>query len=86
MLSHISEARVEIDYILLCETFLNNDSTHLFELPNYNLIYKKTEILILNVVFQYIFLTVFSIFSEKTLAILKKVNLNPFLLNPLEMA
>ena len=39
--AQISEAHVEIDYILLCETFLNDDSAHLFELPNYNLVYKN---------------------------------------------
>ena len=39
-LSQISEAHVEID-ILLCETFLNDNSAHLFELPNYNLVYKN---------------------------------------------
>ena len=41
LLSQISEAHVEIDDILLCETFLNDDSAHLFELPNYNMVYKK---------------------------------------------
>ena len=40
-MSQISEAHVEIDYILLCETFLNDDCAHLFELPNYNLVYKN---------------------------------------------
>ena len=40
LLSQISEAHVEIDYIL-CEICLNYDSAHLFELPNYNLIYKN---------------------------------------------
>ena len=35
---------MEIDYILLCETFVNDDNAHLFKLPNYNLIYKNRKI------------------------------------------
>ena len=41
-MSQIFEAHVDIDYILLCEIFLNDDCAHLFELPN--LIYNKTEL------------------------------------------
>ena len=41
LLSELSDAHVEIDYILLCETFVNYDNAHLFKLPNYNFIYKK---------------------------------------------
>ena len=35
---------MEIDYILLCETFVNDDNAHLFKLPNYNFIYKNRKI------------------------------------------
>ena len=41
LLSHLSEAHVDIDYILLCETFLNDDNAYLCKLPNYNMIYKS---------------------------------------------
>ena len=45
LLSHLfiylSESHVEIGDILLCETFLNNDSVHLFELPNCDLTCKN---------------------------------------------
>ena len=40
----LSDAHVEIDYILLCETFVNDDNAHLFKLPNYNFIYKNRKI------------------------------------------
>ena len=38
LLSELSDAHVEIDYILLCETFVNDNNAHLFKLPNYNFI------------------------------------------------
>ena len=41
LLSHLSEAHVDIDYILLCETFLNDNNAYLYKLPNYNMIYKN---------------------------------------------
>ena len=41
LLSVFSDAHVEIDHILLCETFVNYDNAHLFKLLNYNFIYKK---------------------------------------------
>ena len=41
LLSELSDAHQEIDYILLCETFVNDDNAHLFKLPNYNFIYKN---------------------------------------------
>ena len=41
LLSELSDAHVEIDCILLCETFVNDDNAHLSKLPNYNFIYKK---------------------------------------------
>ena len=41
LFSQLSDAHVEIDYILLCETFVNDDNAHLFKLPNYNFIYTK---------------------------------------------
>ena len=44
LLSELSDAHVEIDYILLCETFVNDDNAHLFKLPNYNFIYKNRKI------------------------------------------
>ena len=71
MLSQISEAHVEMNYMLLRGTFLNDDNAHLFELPNPIITwFIKTELLNLKVVLQYIFVTIFSIFSEKTEAIL----------------
>ena len=44
LLSELSDAHVEIDYILLCETFVNDDNANLFQLPNYNFIYKNRKI------------------------------------------
>ena len=45
LLSELSDAHVEIDYFfLLCKTFVNDDNTHLFKLPNYNFIYKNRKI------------------------------------------
>ena len=44
LLSELSDAHVEIDYILLCETFVNDDNAHLFKQPNYNFIYKNRNI------------------------------------------
>ena len=44
LFSELSDAHVEIDYILLCETFVNDDNAHLFKLPNYNFIYKNGKI------------------------------------------
>ena len=41
LLSELSDAHVEIDYILLCETLVNDDNAHLFKLPNYNFMYTK---------------------------------------------
>ena len=40
LLSRLYEAHVE-RYILLKETFLNDDNAHIFELLDYNPIYKK---------------------------------------------
>ena len=34
LLSELSDAHVEIDYTLLCETFVNDDNAHRFKLPN----------------------------------------------------
>ena len=34
LLPQLSYAHVEVDYILLCETFLNDDVVHLFKLPS----------------------------------------------------
>jgi len=42
--SDLSDAHVEIDYILSSETFVNDDNAHLFKLPNYNFIYKNRKI------------------------------------------
>ena len=42
MLSQIYDVHVDIDYILMCETLLYDDSAHLFELSNYNLIYNTS--------------------------------------------
>ena len=36
---------MDIYYILLCETFVDDDNAHLFKLPNYNFIYKKRKII-----------------------------------------
>ena len=44
LLSELSDAHVEIDYILLCETFVNDDNAHIFKLPNYNFNYKNRKI------------------------------------------
>ena len=44
LLSHLADAHVEIDYILLCETFRNDDNAPLFKQHNYNLIYKNRKI------------------------------------------
>lgn len=41
LLPQLSDAQVEIDYILLCETFLIDDNAHFFKPPNYKFIYKK---------------------------------------------
>ena len=41
LLSQLSDANIEIDSILLCETFLNDNNAHLSESPNYNFIDKN---------------------------------------------
>ena len=43
-MSELYGAHVEIYYILLCETLVNDDNARLFKLPNYNFIYKKKKI------------------------------------------
>ncbi len=38
LLAVLKENDIHIDFIMLCETFLNNDITHFYNLPGYNLV------------------------------------------------
>ena len=41
LLSHLPEANIDIDYILLCETYLDDDNAYLYKLSKCNMIYKN---------------------------------------------
>ncbi len=41
VLSELQERSFEIDFVLLCETFLTNDKACLVEIPGYNLLHKS---------------------------------------------
>jgi len=45
MLGFIEENNVHVDFILLCETFLNEHNAHLYELPGYKFEYKNRRIM-----------------------------------------
>ena len=38
MLSELAEQQIAVDFILLCETFLTDNISHMYNIPGYNLI------------------------------------------------
>ncbi len=41
MLADLSEKNIKLDYLMLCETFLKDNTSHLFEIPGYTLVCKN---------------------------------------------
>jgi hypothetical protein len=41
MLAQLKEKNIKFDYILLCETFLKDDTAYLFNIPGYKLVSKN---------------------------------------------
>lgn len=41
LIHEFHEKLIELDFIMLCETFLKDETTHHFDIPGYNLVYKN---------------------------------------------
>ena len=58
LLSELTDVDVEIDFMLLCETFINDNKANLFRLPNYNFV-KKNKKIKLRCTYEIIFNSIF---------------------------
>ena len=45
IIANLKKSNITLDFILVCETFLKDDTEHLFKIPGYNLITKNRQLL-----------------------------------------
>jgi len=86
LLSEIRDQQINIDFIFLCETFLKDNISHLYNIPGYNFVYKNRPntsrggvAIYINAKFNYILREDFSIFiSGKFESLFVEIDSNAF--------